>query len=83
MTEKLYQQIECWELLPFNIAGDRYTGAQLVVWAESGVPLNAIVRFKETGDVRWRVKKVYGTPQQLQDHRAWGLNLPKSQRTER
>ena len=77
MSEKLYQQIECVD------ESAAPSVARLIVWAEAKAPLNSIVTFKETGETRWRVTSVYGVPMQLNVNRGWGLDLPKSQRTER
>lgn len=76
MAAKTYQQFECVE----TSAPSRAT---MLVWVESPLPkLNSIVTFKETGDRQWRVKAAYGT-EVTGMNRGWGLNLPKSQRTER
>ncbi len=77
MSDKLYQQIECVE------EHNAPSTARLIVWAEARAPLGSIVTFKETGDTRWRVTTVYGVPMPLAVNRGWGLDLPKSQRTER
>ncbi len=74
---KLYQQIEC------SDSSTPYS-ATLVVWVESPTPpLGYFVTFpKETGDRKWLVTKTYAT-QVSGVNRGWGLDLPKSQRTER
>ena len=78
MSEKLYQQIECEQM-----NNDAPTSTLIVVWAEAKAKAGNIVTFKETGDLRWRVMKTYGVPVELTLNRGWGLDLPKSQRTER
>ncbi len=68
-----YQQIEC----------EDSDGALLIVWVECGrVKTGTVVSFKETGDRTWFVTRCYST---IAEHlnRGWGLDLPKSQRTER
>lgn len=69
----LYQQIECQDVY----------SATAIIWVEAQrVKAGDAVTFKETGDKEWLVRKVY--PHTSEGHnRGWGLNLPKSQRTER
>jgi hypothetical protein len=73
MADKVFQQIECISM------DDKAT---LTVWVESDQvkPLDRCT-FKETGDTQWLVTTVY-TTRVTHVNRGWGLNLPKSQRTE-
>lgn len=80
MSKMTYQQIECVEASADKTPS---TGARIVVWTENKrVKVYDVVTFKETGDKQWRVTKSYGTVVSEQN-RGWGLDLPKSQRTER
>lgn len=73
--DKLYQQIECHDREGF--------GTSIIVWVEKGrVKKGDIVTFKETGDKKWMVTFFYDTTI-TGVNRGWGLDLPKSQRTER
>jgi hypothetical protein len=71
-----YQQVSC-------IEHGSHEGAHLTVWVEAHrVKAGNVVSFKETGDKEWLVMHCYdliitGV------NRGWGLDLPKSQRTER
>lgn len=72
MAERMLQQIDC-------TSGD----AQLTVCVEAGrVTEGDSVTFKETGELLWRVVWVYQATFSGVN-RGWGLDLPKSQRTER
>jgi len=69
-----YQQIDC-------VVGPDCT--RLCVWVEARrVRRGDYVTFKETGDKLWKVTETYGVTIDGVN-RGWGLNLPKSQRTER
>lgn len=73
MSLKLYEQIDC-------TAAD---GVCLTVWVEAGIVwTGSEVTFKETGDMLWSVVKIYDAKINSVN-RGWGLQLPKSQRTER
>jgi hypothetical protein len=80
MSDQLYEQIDCIEALE-----DKHAPvATLTVWVEaSRVKYADVVTFKETGDKRWIVQEVYRMTRITGVNRGWGLNLPKSQRTER
>jgi hypothetical protein len=72
-----YQQIEC-----LVQSADALERVKLLVWVEAyRCHQGDRVTFKETGDIEWDVIEVYDTVVD-QHNRGWGLNLPKSQRTE-
>lgn len=75
-----YQQVQCIEVISPEMVG----AASLEVWvdADKGLKIGNIVTFKETGDRRWCVVDIYETKID-KPNRGWGLDLPKSQRTER
>ena len=74
-----YQQIACVEVVEQGHEGL----TELVVWVEAHrVNAGDVVTFKETGDRRWAVEGVFPTTVEG-FNRGWGLDLPKSQRTER
>jgi hypothetical protein len=71
-----YQQISC-------VEHGVNEGAQLTVWVEAHrVKAGNVVSFKETGDRQWLVMQCYDLVIPSVN-RGWGLDLPKSSRTER
>jgi len=82
MKDVEYQQISCMEVLDPD--DDRQIGiARMTVWVEAGrVKVGHVVTFKETGDRRWYVTERFCVTTD-KPNRGWGLDLPKSQRTER
>lgn len=58
--------------------------SQVIVWlpVDSRVKEGSIISLEKGGE-KWKVEKMYSTVDSESIQRGWGLDLPKSQRTER